>query len=230
MLTALADMHGDFEKAISDLATMFDVSGRVIPVTLSNIRLGVELEDGREIIGEHAVDARNSREGGAIVRSFLTGNPILNPRAFEAIQNADYIIIGPGDLYTSLVPNLLIPGLCEAIRNSSARVIYITNIMTKHGETDNFNVHEFVDVIESYVGKNEIDIVVANSGIIEEDLLKKYFETEKKSPVMIGDIAGFSHENYKIVERDLVNDTDFVRHHPLKLGAVMRDIVEGWVK
>lgn len=190
----------------------------------------MRLEDGSKVIGEHAVDARNSTKGGAITEAFLMGDPVLNPRAYEAVQNADYIIIGPGDLYTSIVPNLLVPGLCEAIANASARVIFITNIMTKHGETDDFGVREFVRVIENHLGRGEIDIVVANSAVIEDKLLRKYYRWEKKRPVLIGDVQDYVDESFKLVERDLVSETDYVRHHPQKLGAVMRDIVEGWVK
>lgn len=142
---------------------------------------------------------------------------MINPRAFEAIQNADYIVIGPGDLYTSIVPNLLVPGICEAIAASSARVIYICNIMTKHGETDDFSVQDFVRVVESYIGSGVIDSVVVNNGWIDEGLLEKYWSEEKKRPVKITDVSTFVNKSYKIIERDLVNDQDYIRHHPDKL-------------
>lgn len=132
---------------------MFDVRGKVIPVTLDDVQLGVVLENGERIMGETNIDIPKHDGNLAITDAFLIGGGGINPRAREVLRNSDYIIIGPGDLYTSIVPNLLSVGVKEAIHYSKAKIIYICNIMTKHGETNNFEVEDFVNVIEKYIGK-----------------------------------------------------------------------------
>ncbi len=102
--------------------------------------------------------------------------------------------------------------------------------MTKHGETNNFEVENFVDVIEKYIGKGEIDYILVNSATIREDLVKKYAEEENKQPVKITDLSKFKKESYKIIERDLVNENDFIRHDPNKIATVIADFVGGWIK
>lgn len=138
LLTALADITGDFEQGVQELSEMFDVRGKVIPVTLDDIQLGVTLENGEQVIGETNIDVPKHNGNLAIRDAFLIGGGKLNPRAREAIENSDYIIIGPGDLYTSIIPNLLTIGMKEALEHSNAKILYICNIMTKHGETNNF--------------------------------------------------------------------------------------------
>ena len=230
LLTALADISGSFEKGIVELSEMFDVRGKVIPVTLDDTQLGITLENGEQVIGETNIDIPKHDGNLAIADAFLVGGGKLNPRAREAILNSDYIILGPGDLYTSIVPNLLSPGMREAIHASKAKIIYICNIMTKHGETNNFEVEDFVRVIEKYVGKVEIDYVLVNSAVIREDLVQKYATEENKSPVRITDPSKFDTKSYKIVERDVVSEEDFIRHDPEKLAEVINDFVGGWIK
>ncbi|PIQ11946.1 hypothetical protein COW68_01300 [Candidatus Gracilibacteria bacterium CG18_big_fil_WC_8_21_14_2_50_38_16] len=230
LLTALTDITGDFEKGIQELSEMFDVRGKVIPVTLDDTQLGIILEDGTQIIGETNIDIPKHDANLEICDAFLVGGGKLNPRAREALINSDYIIIGPGDLYTSIVPNLLSEGMKETIQESKARIIYICNIMTKYGETNNFAVKDFVDVIEKYIGKNEIDYVLVNNAPIGEELAFKYKQEENKQPVRITDIKIFSGASYKIIERDMVNEADYIRHDPKKLANIIADFVEGWIK
>jgi len=146
LLTALVDIcGGNYEQAIEVMSEMFDVRGRVIPVTLEDVTLAARFEDGAIVIGEKNIDVSDKNDfershniDQNIVDAWLEWNPgNLNPRAREAIMNADYIIIGPGDLYTSIVPNLLSLGMREALHASTAKIIYICNAMTKRGETTN---------------------------------------------------------------------------------------------
>lgn len=152
LLTGLAEMTGNFEEAVDVLSVMFDVRGKVIPVTLDDTQLCVELVDGQKIVGETNIDVPKHDGSIRIKRAYLTGGGALNPRAKEAIIHSDIIVIGPGDLYTSIVPNLLATGMKEALGKSKAKVIYVCNIMTKHGETNGFEVQDFVDVVEQYIG------------------------------------------------------------------------------
>ncbi|MDD2891821.1 MAG: YvcK family protein [Candidatus Gracilibacteria bacterium] len=230
LLTALTDITGDFEKGIQELSDMFDVRGKVIPVTLDDTQLGITLEDGTEIIGETNIDIPKHDGNLEIQEAFLVGEGKINPRAREILINSDYIIIGPGDLYTSIVPNLLAIGMREAIQESKAKIIYICNIMTKHGETNNFQVENFVEIVEKYIGRNTIDYVLVNNAPIGEELILKYKEEENKQPVRITDIEIFANAPYKIIERDLVNEADYIRHDPRKLAEAINDFVEGWIK
>lgn len=118
----------------------------------------------------------------------------------------------------------------ESIASSKAKIIYICNIMTKYGETNNFRVEDFVDVIEKYIGKNKIDYVLVNNAPIREELVIKYMQEEGKKPVRITDLSLFTGANYKIIERDVVNEADYIRHDPEKLAKVIADFIEGWIK
>ncbi len=229
LLTALSDIMGDFERGIEELSEMFNVHGKVIPVTLDNVSLGVTLENGDQIVGETDIDIPKHDASIPIKDAFLLGGGCLNPRAKEAIENSDYVIIGPGDLYTSIVPNLLCTGMVDAIRNAKAKIIYVCNVMTKHGETDGFFVEDFVRVLEQYIGAGRIDYVLVNTGELRADLLLKY-EAEGKTPVRLRDRQALVNKGIKLVERDFSSATDYIRHDPRKLARTVEDFASGWVK
>lgn len=229
LLTALSDIMGDFERGIEELAEMFNVHGKVIPVTLDNVHLGVTLENGDRIVGETDIDIPKHDANIPIRDAFLLGGGRLNPRAREAIDNSDYVIIGPGDLYTSIVPNLLCDGMVDALRCSQAKVIYVCNVMTKHGETDHFCVEDFVRVLEQYLGAGRIDYVLVNTGELRADLLEKY-EAEGKGPVRLCDRNALLDKGIKLVERDFTSGTDYIRHDPRKLARAIEDFASGWIK
>jgi len=229
LLTALSDIMGDFERGIEELSEMFNVHGKVIPVTLDNVHLGVTLENGEQIVGETDIDIPKHDASIPIRDAFLLGGGRLNPRAKEAIENSDYVIVGPGDLYTSIVPNLLCQGMVESLRTAGAKIIYVCNVMTKHGETDGFAVEDFVRVIEHYLGEGRIDFVLVNNGELRSDLLKKY-EAEGKAPVRLRDRSVLQGKGIKIVERDFTSETDYIRHDPRKLARTVEDFASGWIK
>jgi uncharacterized cofD-like protein len=209
---------------------MFHVRGKVIPVTLDNVHLGVTLENGETIIGETNIDVPKHDPNLAIKEAFLLGGGKLNPRAREAILYSDYIVIGPGDLYTSVVPNLLCEGMREAIAESDAKIVYVCNIMTKHGETDGYAVEDFITVVERYLGEGQIDYVLVNDAQIRPDLQEKYAQAEKKYPVWIGNSEALKKKGCRVVERDFVSEADYVRHDPKKLARVIEDFVRGWIQ
>ncbi len=229
LLTALSDIMGDFERGIEELCTMFDVRGKVIPVTLDNVHLGVTLENGERIVGESEIDVPRHDANVPIRDAFLIGGGRLNPRAREAILNSDFVIIGPGDLYTSIIPNLLCTGMREALRETSARIVYVGSIMTKHGETDGFCVEDFVRVLEQHVGADCLDYVLVNNGELRSDLLDKY-ELEGKAPVRLKQREKLIERGIKIVERDFTSDTDYIRHDPRKLARAVEDFASGWIR
>ncbi len=235
LLTALVDISwGDFEKAINTMADMLDVRGRVIPVTLEDVHLAVRFEDGTVVVWEKNIDVSEKNDferahniDQNIVDAWLENNPgHLNPRAKQAITEADSIIIGPGDLYTSIVPNLLCEGMREALDSSDAKIIYICNAMTKRGETTNMEVIDFVETIERYIEPGKLDYVIVNNGTIPEDIIARYKADENKKPLKIKDPTLFEGKGYTIIERDLVHTGwDYVRHDPECLMRVLEEIV-----
>ena len=118
----------------------------------------------------------------------------------------------------------------EAIEQSDAKILYVCNIMTKHGETNNYEVKDFVSAIEKYIGEDQINYVLVNNGYIHEDLVKKYQLEDNKTPVRIKDLVEFRGKRYKIAERDLVNEEDYIRHDPKKLAKFIHDLMDGWIK
>lgn len=208
---------------------MFGVKGRVMPVTLDDTQIAVKLANGETIVGETNIDIPKHDPNIAITDAFLEGEGNINPKAYEAIINADYVIIGPGDIYSSIVPALLCKGMQQAFSATKAKIVYVCNIMTKHGETTGFEVEDFVDVIAKYAGRYP-DYVIVNNGYIHDDLVEKYKREENKKPVKVKNIEAFANKPYTIIERDLVNENDYIRHNSEKLHAVIEDLIEGWIK
>jgi uncharacterized cofD-like protein len=156
-LTAMADVTGDLEKGIEASARVLAIRGRVLPATLEDVRLWAEFEDGRRVEGESNIP----KAGGKITRvGCIPESPKALPEVIRALREADLIIIGPGSLYTSVIPNLLVPEISAAIAASDAKRIYICNIMTQQGETDNFSVADHVQAIEKTVGYRIFDTVL----------------------------------------------------------------------
>ena len=118
----------------------------------------------------------------------------------------------------------------ETLDATTAKLIYVTNVMTKRGETTNMEVIDFIDAIEKYIEPGKLDYVIVNNGHIADDIVEKYKREENKKPVKVKDIALFKGKHYKIIERDIINDEDYVRHDPKKLAAILEDIVGGWIK
>lgn len=237
LITALWDIKGSFEGWLDAACQMFDVQGKVIPVTLEDVHLGVKMEDGTEVIWEKNIDVSDTNPGEKthdanqnVAEAFLVGGEWhLNPRARNAIMHSDVIVLGPGDFYTSVVPNLLSKGMREALRQTDAKIVYVCNIMADKGETTTYELPDFIDNIEKYAG-NVLDYVLVNSGNISSELVEKYKNEEGKKPVKLKDGMDFASRRFKVIERDFVNESDVVRHDPQKLAHVLIDICRGWIK
>ena len=230
LLTAMTDITGSFENGLDEMSEIMKVRGKVIPVTLEKSDLVVELEDGQKIFWETHIDVPEFDTDLRIENAYLEPKVTANERAIEVIENSDIIIIWPWDLYTSLIPNLLVDGISEAIGHSHAKVVYFCNIMTKRWETTHFDLKDFIEVVEKYLWKNRLDYVVVNDGHISDEMVEKYKEEEGKKPVKIKETDNFFDVKYKVIERDLLNEQDYVRHNPEKIAWVIEEIVEGWVK
>lgn len=188
-ITALNGIFNDQVKAIKEAGKLLDIKGEVLPVTLTDTHLVARLEDGTLIRGETNIDIRLVRPDLKILDVFLDPPADACASALTAIRKADLIVIGPGDLYTSIIPNLLVKGVKEAIAKSRGKVIYVCNIMNKYGETDSFKASNYVNELQSYLDspagkKSYIDRVLVNEGKYPKRLLNKYAE-EKAYPVEI---------------------------------------------
>lgn len=171
LMVAMADIVGSEIEAIKTMSQMFGIRGKVIPVTLDDVRLIAEYDDGSTVKGEHYID--EPEKDINIVKFGLDGSAKAYPQALEAISEADYIILGPGDLYTTLLPNLLVDGIKKAIKKSNAKVVYISNLMTKIGQTRHKSLKEITKIVEEHIGKR-INFVLVNSGRIPKEAYQRY--------------------------------------------------------
>jgi uncharacterized cofD-like protein len=164
ILHALQDQNGgDLLGALEDAEELLNTAGHVIPVTLTTATLCAELDDGTVVHGETTIDRPAGRPVLPIKRVFLDAPVMATSRARKALERADKVLIGPGDLFTSVLPCLLVDGIADAIRSCDGEIIYICNVMTKHGETDNFKASDFVHEIHRYLGRR-VDTVIVNTG------------------------------------------------------------------
>jgi len=238
ILWALEKIEWGFNEWLKKAHEMFKVKWKVIPVTLEDVHLWVKFEDWTEIIGEKDIDVsdknpwkRTHNINQNITEAFLVGwKWKANPEAVDTILSSDIVIIGPGDFYTSIVPNLLSPGIPEALAKTQAKIVYVANIMTKKGETTTYKLPDFIDNIEKYIWENIIDYVLVNNWEISDELVEKYKKEEGKKPVKLKKSMDFSDKSYKIIERDFIDESDYVRHNPKKLAKSIIDIAEGWIK
>ena len=222
LLAALTAMHDDIETGIRVMSRMLRVRGQVIPVALDPADLCAELEDGSVLRGESTIDLRRS-DLPAIRNVFLDPVVKANPRALDAISEADAIVLGPGDLFTSIVPNLLVRGVPEAIRASGASTIYSCNLMTKHGETDDFTASDFVAQVSQYLG-SKIDWAITNSRPIPLNTQKLY-ASEGAAPVTVDDdeVGKYARRHMSVL---LSQSGEMVRHDAHRLAEAILSALE----
>ena len=171
-LTAVEKMSDNFAEAVRMASEVLRITGRVVPVTLDNVRLVLEKSDGSKLKGEGAIDVAHSL--GRDVKLSLEPKANLNPEAAQAIQEADLVVIAPGDLYTSLGPSLVVPGMGEALRRTKASVVYVCNLVIKPGHTDNFTVVDHAAEIERFAGGEVLDMVLFNTAKPAKTLQERY--------------------------------------------------------
>ncbi len=173
LLTALEKQTGSFAQAVKTASEVLNITGRVVPITFDNVRLVATTADGRRLHGEHQVDT-GMIQGQQLPQLTLEPNANINPEAQQAIEQAEVVIIAPGDLYTSLAPALLVEGVGHALARTSAKVVYICNLVTKPGHTEQFDVRDHAAEIERFAGVRMLDIVLYNTAQPEQDLLRRY--------------------------------------------------------
>lgn len=225
MLTALERITGNFEEAINQGAKILSVEGRVVPVTLGNVRLVAELDNGEIIRGETNIDIPKHDGRLKIKRVWLSPDAAINPIARDAVMKADVVVIGPGDLYTSLIPNLLVRGMKKALRKSRGKVIYFVNLMTKFGETNGFRASDFVRTIEAYLGPGVIDYVIANNRKPQPERLRPYVMEKAEFVEVDRDSDVWRRTKPVLVVADLIRPRGMVRHDPEKVARIIKKLL-----
>ena len=222
LITALTQKLGSFEKAIDEVGKILNIKGRVIPSTLTNVRLMAELENGEIVKGEAHIDVPEHDGALRIKKIWLEPSCKANPRAIKAILQADALVIGPGDLFSSIIPNFLVKGIAEACQKSKAQKIYVCNIMTKFGETLGFSAKDFVNAIEKYSGC-KLDYVLMNTKCPLLPRIKKY-EKEKAEFVKYNP-EDFRNSGFQVVAKDILRTRGFIRHDSGVVAKVITDLL-----
>ncbi len=221
-LTAMVQLtNGDFERAVKETSRVLAIRGKVVPSTVSNLHLVAEYMDGTKT----EVEAQIPNPVSRIKRLSLTDQDAYPTRdALQAIEEADILILSPGSLYTSIIPNLIIKGMSESIAKSKAFKMYVCNVMTQHGETDGFTASEHVKAIVDHANKDVLDVCLINNARAPKDALGRY-EEEVSFPVE-PDIKKIQDMGYKVEAADLLGVTDYVRHDSAKLNEAIIRVIE----
>ena len=214
LLTASTEITGNLSDGIEALSKVFNLKGKVVPLTEENVTLIGEMGDGAVIEGEHNITQYKS----SVKRVYYKEKPQPTKEAVKAIKEADLILLSMGSVFTSIIPNLICEEIVEAIDSSKGKIMYACNMVTQPGETEDFKVSDHVRLLNQYLGKRKIHVVVANNGKIDEEMAKRYESLEQKDPVELD-----RKETKAMVEKIIADDyvivkNNLLRHNVLKLG------------
>lgn len=216
LLTASSEITGNLSDGIEALSKVFNLKGKVVPLTEDNVVLMGEMEDGSIVEGEHHITLSNNTSG--IKRVFYKKKPVPTNEAVRALEEADLILLSMGSLFTSIIPNLICDEILDAIDRSKGKIMYVCNMVTQPGETEGFKVSDHVKLLNQYLGKRKIDVVIANDGKIDEEMAKRYESLEQKDPVELD-----REETEGLVEKVISDDyvtvkNNLLRHKVMKLS------------
>lgn len=227
LLSALEKVTGSFEKAVEEMGKILFIKGKVIPVTTHQVRLKMLLNNRHLLEGEKEVYLSQEIDQG-YKSIYLEPFPKANPHAIHELMNADLIVMGPGGLHTSLIPNLLVDGVSEALRNSSAKKIFVVNLMNRKGQTTGFTVKSYLDEICRFVGDDIFDYILMNNQTPPQELIEVYAEEGdlvkndlEDGRVVLAPLLGDTKEVFK---RDLIKRS-LIRHNPIQLARELMKIV-----
>ncbi|MED1603140.1 YvcK family protein [Alkalihalophilus marmarensis] len=222
LLAGMTSLTGDFAKGIAELSKVLNVRGKVFPAANRSVVLHGEMEDGTVVTGESKIPLSKKR----IKRVFLTPADI-SPlyESVKAIQEADLIVLGPGSLYTSVLPNLLVPGISEAVSESKAKKVYICNVMTQSGETDGYTASEHLDALFSHCGKGMIDEILVHGSRVSDEV-RKHYSKEHAVPVTVDTDRLQSMGVGIICDHFVVEYEKMLRHDAIKVSKALIDVID----
>jgi len=221
-ITAMTMVTGDFERAIKESSKVLAIRGRVIPSTLTQVSLVAEFSDGKTVEGETDITAYNVSNKKPIQRvSLKPADCQAAEEALEAIENAELIVLGPGSLYTSVLPNLMIKDIFEKILEADAHKVYVVNAMTQPGETEKYSVYDHVEALISHTDPRIIDTCFVNTQPVPDELVAKYKEQDSFPAIL--DIDKIRERGYEVVTGEMLKLDGQVRHDPLKLAKLIVD-------
>lgn len=229
LIAAMYEIFGDYEHALNEIGSIFRLSGKVLPMTLQDTQLKAILDNGQSILGEKDIPEYVSKLNCKIDEVSLVP-ALCNPldETIRDIKEADIIILGPGSLYTSVIPNILVHDVTKSIVESKATVFYICNVMTQPGETDNYNVVDHVNAIIKHSSRNLIDYVIANDEIISDTVIKNY-KFKGASQVFLDNeqIKYLEENNIKVISSNFIDiRKNYIRHDADKIGKVLYNYVK----
>ncbi len=214
LLTALTNITGNLSDGIESLSNVLNLKGKVLPLTEDDVVLMGKMEDGTIVEGEHNI----TEDKRKIKDVYYKELPIVNPVALNAIKEADLIILSMGSLFTSIVPNLICPEIRKVLDKSKAKIMYVCNMTTQPGETDEFKVSDHINLLNKYLGEKKISMVVANNGRIDPEIALKYSTLEQKDPVRLDPENIDSSVN--IISSNFVSiENNVIRHNAIKLSS-----------
>lgn len=217
MLTALLDLKGSFNKALPVMSEMLDVKGRVLPLTEASVDLVGITSKGEKIVGEEEI----TYCGKKIVDVAYSKKFKVNKSVLDSIKEADLILISSGSLLTSIFPHIICPEIVSAIKEAKAKTMYICNLVTQPGETNRFKVSDHVKMLQKHLGKDGVDIVMANNGPLNRQIAKKYYTEEQKDPVIL-DETKLEKMNVQVIKDNLISiENNIIRHDSLKVGYLI---------
>lgn len=213
LLTASSNITGNMSTGIVALSNILNLKGKILPLTEDNVVLMAKMSDGEVVEGEHNITECHKK----INKVYYKKNPKVNKKVLSAIRESDLIILSMGSLYTSIIPNLLISEIVKEIDRVNVPIMYICNMMSQPGETDNMSVSDHINILNKYLGKRKIDIVVSNSGKISEKLIDKYATLEQKDEIKLD---RDNLKDIKIITNNYVDvDDGYIRHNSLLLSS-----------
>ena len=236
-LSALEKINGNFSKGVEQAAQILNVKGEVIPVTDDDTNLFLQLQNGKFIKGENEINHNFEIEKIGIKKIYLNPRAKASKKAVQRILEADLIVIGPGNYYCSIVPNFLVKGISEAVARSKAKVVFNCNLVNKRGQTEKFDLDEYLKSINKFIGKDRIDFVVFNTKKPSQDLIKKYANKgehlieikknnlKRKYGIIRANVLGKKETEYNPADA-LADVRSLIRHDSEKLAKVLMKIVE----
>ncbi|MDP3639777.1 MAG: YvcK family protein [Nanoarchaeota archaeon] len=229
LLSALEKVTGSFEKAVEEAGRILSIKGKVIPITMHEVRLKMILRNGKVLEGEGQIYKSEEIEKG-YSSIFLEPQPVVNKQAIDEIMNADVVIFGPGGLHTSLIPSLLVEGVSKALRETQAKKVFVLNLMNRRGQTTGFKVSDHLREIVKFTGKDIFDNIIVNNSLPLKELIERYAEEGElvtndleRDPRVIA--TPLLHNGLKDVQKGDLLKRNLIRHDPQKLADAIMGIV-----